>query len=342
LFGRADNEKRGLAMALSWHGLTILCDLTSRGLNIRDTVTIGRQRLGGSSATVLQTLAKYGITPPSGIGAGPGSIEYAEPVFQCLGARRVESIDHSSFEGATLECDMNTPIPEEWHEQFDLVWDGGSIEHIFNIPQVLANYMNLVRVGGTVIVNTVANNMAGHGFYQFSPEFFYRVFSEDNGFHVDRLILHEAYPGSQMYEVPDPANLRSRLELSNSWISVLMSTQARRIRKTELFKTWPLQSDYSQFWSGRRSDPSLAVPLDHATQGARGMGALRKTLVEKLPGLRRWKRNVTQMILGRYPSLANRKSRELAMSARKQMGFATRPDWFRPIPLATNRQAADL
>ena len=68
----------------------------------------------------------------------------------------------------------------------------------------------------------------------------------------------------------------------------------------------------------------------------------RTALVEKLPGLRRWKRNVTQMILGRYPSLANRKSRELAMSARKQMGFATRPDWFRPIPLATNRQAADL
>jgi hypothetical protein len=29
---------------------------------------------------------------------------------------------------------------------------------------------------------TPANNQMGHGFYQFSPELFFRVFSQENGY----------------------------------------------------------------------------------------------------------------------------------------------------------------
>jgi hypothetical protein len=32
----------------------------------------------------------------------------------------------------------------------------------------------------------------GHGFYQFGPELYYRAFSEENGFQVERLELQES------------------------------------------------------------------------------------------------------------------------------------------------------
>jgi len=37
--------------------------------------------------------------------------------------------------------------------------------------------MRLVKVGGTVMIATTANNHLGHGFYQFSPEWGFRTFS---------------------------------------------------------------------------------------------------------------------------------------------------------------------
>ena len=40
----------------------------------------------------------------------------------------------------------------------------------------------MLTVGGSIFVNTPANNMMGHGFYQFSPELMYRIFAEANGF----------------------------------------------------------------------------------------------------------------------------------------------------------------
>ena len=33
---------------------------------------------------------------------------------------------------------------------------------------------------------TPANNFFGHGFYQFTPELFFRIFSAANGFEVER------------------------------------------------------------------------------------------------------------------------------------------------------------
>jgi hypothetical protein len=321
-------------MGMSWHTLKLLCEARSRGLNMRDTVTIGRQRTSVPTSEILQMLHRYGIKPPVSLSELPDSLVYADPVFSWLGAQRVEFIDYSDYEGATLVCDMNSPIPEAWHEQFDVVLDGGSIEHVFNVPQVFANYMNLVRVGGTVMVVTPANNSVGHGFYQFSPELFYRVFSANNGFQVDRLALYEAYAHSPIYDAPDPASLHSRLELSNSWIGVYLMVQARRIRKTRLFESWPQQSDYTELWAGERDDPCFVTAINEVPRNLAMAGGIRAELKKLFPFLRRWKQGLEQMFFNRFPSLAERRerkwSRNWAIASRKQFGFTARPEWFRP------------
>ena len=106
---------------------------------------------------------------------------YAERLFQALGATEIVSGDASAFEGATFIHDFNKSLPHEIssRDQYDTVFDGGSLEHIFNVPVAFANLMKLTRVGGRILSINGANNMLGHGLYQFSPDVFFRVFSAE-------------------------------------------------------------------------------------------------------------------------------------------------------------------
>src|SRR5262249_39640930 len=145
---------------------------------------------------------KHGF--PAGAFKGGEKALHAEPCFLSLGARAVFSMDVSAFEGATFIHDLNQPVGDELKQRFDLVYDGGTLEHVFNFPTALKNCMEMVRVGGRFFMHTVTNNWCGHGFYQFSPELFFRALSRDNGYEVERMVVHRVGYGG-WYEVNDPA-----------------------------------------------------------------------------------------------------------------------------------------
>lgn len=181
-----------------------------------------------------------------------------------LGATSVTVLDASDFEGADTVHDMNHPVPYDWHAQYDVVIDGGTLEHIFNVPTAFTNLADMLKVGGTAFVNTPANNMMGHGFYQFSPEFMFRVFSDANGFDLRNVLLYEArYPGLDLtkkdtvYKVVDPDRLRQRVGLLNKK-PVLMMVEATKTRDARMFATAPLQSDYVAMWSS--ADETESAP----------------------------------------------------------------------------------
>jgi len=109
--------------------------------------------------------------------------------------------------------------------------------------------MEMVRVGGHLLLQTPANNYCGHGFYQFSPELYYRVLSPENGFVVERMLACESYSGSRWYEVTDPAQVKARVELIGSGQRVMLLIRARRTHEAAIFATWPQQSDYVEAWS---------------------------------------------------------------------------------------------
>ncbi len=98
-----------------------------------------------------------------------------------MGATRIESIDKADYEEATILHDMNQPVPDQLKGSFSLVFESGTLEHVFNFPQSIKNCMEMVRVGGHFVGITIANNLMGHGFYQFSPELYYRVLSPEMG-----------------------------------------------------------------------------------------------------------------------------------------------------------------
>ncbi len=169
---------------------------------------------------------------------------------------RIASIDYSDYEGADIVHDLGLPIAEKYYNSYDMVIDGGTLEHVFNFPVAIANCMKVLKVGGLIFLFQMANNHMGHGFYQFSPELFYRIFSNENGFSVQNMYMIEhAYPklerkcNYKCWEVMDPAGLNERIGLVNPK-PVCMMVAAKKESACDIFKTNPVQSDYQTLYDG--------------------------------------------------------------------------------------------
>ncbi len=78
---------------------------------------------------------------------------------------------------------------------FDFVLDGGTIEHIFHVPNVLKTIHRLLKVGGRVMHFAPASNMVNHGFYSFSPALFLDYYRA-NGYALRSVQLQRIQPGS--------------------------------------------------------------------------------------------------------------------------------------------------
>ena len=229
-----------------------LISAKAMGVSFRHTCTLGRQCIFVSPKALAKLLKRYACLPANYFQTytpytHKEPVPYSEPFLQILEAEQIDSIDNSAYEDATVIHDMNVPIPDKLKERYDVVIDGGALEHIFNFPVAIKNAMEMVKEGGHLFIVTCANNLCGHGFYQFSPELFYRVLSPENGFEVQRMVLYQGND-SQLYQVVDPAQVRQRVELVNRKNTVLM-IQAKRIRVAKIFENSPQQSDYVATWT---------------------------------------------------------------------------------------------
>ncbi len=176
-----------------------------------------------------------------------GADNYCEPLFRLLGATDVSSMDMSAFEGADIVHDLNRPVDDVFHEAFDTIFDGGTLEHVFDFPAAIANVKSMLRVGGLFLAATTANNFLGHGFYQFSPELMWRVFGSGSGFEVVKMLLCEATGMPTMVEAPDPAALQRRVEIMVTKAPTYLMVAARKLAHTSLPRKLQ-QSDYESQW----------------------------------------------------------------------------------------------
>jgi hypothetical protein len=180
-------------------------------------------------------------------------------LLKACGASSVEAMDHSAYEGADRIWDLNVSVPDEWHQQYDTIVDGGTLEHVFHAPVALASLMQMLKPGGRLFVSSPTNNHCGHGFYQFSPEFYYRALSAPHGFAVQRMTLFvHSFPGVELtpegrcYRVADPAVTGGRVQLQSSRASMLF-VEATRERSVRPFVETPQQSDYAAMWQAAAS-----------------------------------------------------------------------------------------
>jgi len=271
------------------------------------TVTIGRQGFYVTADELCEALAAHGRSDARATADRlcSESDGFVEPLLRFLGAEVTDSIDHSDFESATFTHDMNAPIGDEFKQRYSTVIDGGTLEHVFNFPTAIRNCMEMVRVGGHYLSITPANNFFGHGFYQFSPELYFRVLSADNGFKVESMLAFEEIENPVWWQVSDPAEIGERVTLLNDR-PVFLLIVARRVEEKPIFARTPQQSDYVVRWAPDEASPQPAA----ATAAPRPLGI-----------------RIAKLLLPADVRTAMRKA--LSRPPQPEVGFS--PRFFRPM-----------
>ena len=299
------------------------------GVRFEKTLTIGRQNFLVSPRRLAKLFRRYeawpgDMGPPEVRHALIGGSGFADPFFRMLGARTVDSLDASAFEGATILHDLNEPISPDLHGAFDAVVDGGSLEHVFNFPVALQSCMEMVRIGGHLILITPANNYCGHGFYQFSPELFFRVLSARNGFALERMVAFEndvdvgsifrrsymAEIAGPWFDVADPEAIGDRVQLLNRQ-PVLLMIQARRVSAASILASRPQQSDYAATWKAHENDPAASERPRAAGRWIdrlAGRSAVVHLKLHTIGGLMRWIAPLRTARIYRRRQFGNRRS----------------------------------
>jgi hypothetical protein len=166
--------------------------------------------------------------------------------------------------------------------------------------------MDLVKCDGRFFSITPANNYCGHGFYQFSPELYFRILTADNGFMVEKATVWEERTYPAFYAVEDPEAIKQRVELVTQY-PVLLMVQARKTHQVDRLAT-PQQSDYTQLWKQAAAAAPNTRPVGNG-------------------GLRSLKRRVLQYVFDHYPHISKpllalgRWRQVQRLSFRQQHGF---------------------
>jgi len=184
---------------------------------------------------------------------------FAERMFEGIGFGKVESLDYSDYQGATLVWDLNRPVPEEWHGQFGFIFDGGTLEHVFDVPQAFKNVFNLLNEGGVFAAENPFNGFPSHGMYQFSPELIWTYWK--NSCNCDVRVCHAlARKGKYVRDLPDPTEIGGRIPIKFGpvWCGRLpygRVTLWYEVQKkaTSHLPQDVLQSDYVSTWTDTAS-----------------------------------------------------------------------------------------
>lgn len=151
-------------------------------------LTFGNQRILTSQRQVNRVFGtdEFGHVMPNLI---------TEDVFRKLGFSEIRSLDVSDYEHPSILFDLNSPeTPPELVGQFDTVMDIGTLEHVFHVPNALANICRMTKRGGRIIIQVPSSNALDHGFYSISPTLLTDYF-QANGATVETALIIRSRPG---------------------------------------------------------------------------------------------------------------------------------------------------
>lgn len=248
-------------MGLISSRIKFLLDAKKKGASFNSTITLGRQKISIDKKNLLKLKNEYSLDKLIPNTVNTKNRDFNNGLLEnILGMKNLSVMDYSDYQGANILHDLNYPIQSDLMEKYDAVIDGGTIEHIFNFPIAIKNCMQMVKIGGDVFIFSMANNHCGHGFYQFSPELFFRIFCHDNGFKTESVVLvQHPYSGAELserqrcFDVKDPELLGRRNSLVSKFPLGIM-VHAKRVSVKQIFASFPFQSDYSKTWENKNKN----------------------------------------------------------------------------------------
>lgn len=103
-------------------------------------------------------------------------------LYKMMGYSSLETLDAFKNDGPDLLWDLSRPIPKEWHNKYDLVFDIGVLEHTADIFQSLENVCNLTKPGGWILLYLPMVSPINSCLYHPNPPFYFDILA-GNGFH---------------------------------------------------------------------------------------------------------------------------------------------------------------
>ncbi len=173
-------------MGISLNIATQLARIAPHLEGCRNGVMLGRQamhlrRPGWREELVRRLNAMGHAVGPEDIFQPVG---FCERFLSAIGFPPMESADFTPMEGAEHVFDLGEPLPPDLGGRFDLVYDGGTTEHVFDIAQAFRNVDAMLRDGGVFISNVGADGWFGHGFYQIGPDIPWRFWVASLGYEM--------------------------------------------------------------------------------------------------------------------------------------------------------------
>ena len=196
--------------------------------NAHRAIILGRQKLHMSERLMrrfLKEMARRGQPlDASEITQADG---FTEALFARLGYPKMEAMDFTASEGAEHIHDLNTPLPEHLHGQFDLEIDGGTSEHIFHIATALDTCHQLLKPGGVVMSIVSCDGWFGHGFFQTGPDVPWRYWHHARGYQMLEVSIANRKIPDQIIAISDPTGMPRGGERALSGPHLLMYAARR-------------------------------------------------------------------------------------------------------------------
>ena len=204
----------------------------------KHVLTIGRQQIHLNNIELNNILSTFNLSHVQ-----LNYNDYCEELFTFFGSEIVDSIDVSKYENCSIIHDLNYPI--NINKKYNFIYDGGCSEHIFNCPQAYQNFINLLDINGIFLGIVPNNNFSGHGFYQFSPEFFIQVFSDKYGMKLIDLYLAKINtPSNEWMKLDGIIHFRNETKFNDNE-QVYIIVIAKKIKNGKnLIENPPQQHNY--------------------------------------------------------------------------------------------------
>ncbi len=179
---------------------------------------LGRQRwIGlrrGPSAAVLEEVLARHLPGVRADDLGDPETGYSERLFELLGFDTVDSLDFSDFEQASIVQDLSIALAPALEGRFDVIYDGGTCEHVFELPTAFRNIDRMLKPGGVLIGHSPCNGWPNHGFFQMTPELVFGFWEAAMGYEVLHCRLQPLAPRHGRLQIamtnPNKTGLRPR------------------------------------------------------------------------------------------------------------------------------------
>ncbi len=239
-------------MGVDAAGLGLMTLARAGGADFRRVATIGRQSLEVGADEIAAFFRARGRPDLAATWQEGSAEKYCEGLLKsAFGAKEVQSFDASDYEQATIVHDMNRPLATP--ARFPVVLDFGTLEHVFNVAVAFDNVAALCAEGGHILHVLPGNNLAGHGFYQFSPEFFFQVYAQERGYAGTRVFAVVAGDSEHWYEIRSPREARGRVNLTSKRPFYLLVLTKKENEATPLAQQPVQQSDYVELWREKQA-----------------------------------------------------------------------------------------